>query len=470
MLSASFRDCFGDERLDKRGNKFIRDLLVKGTHSIRQISRSSSDQKGVYRFLKNGRTTEALIVKSMGARCGAAVKGKVVLSIQDTTEINLYKHRGRIKKDGTVGVTNAPKNGLGFMVHPSLVVDAATCMPYGYCDVHIWNRSAERKAKRPGDRFKYQKLPIRKKESYRWLSSCEAAKKNLREASAVVIVQDREGDIYEQFATVPDEQTHLLIRAKTDRSLPGGGKLFSTLSESGPAGTYSIAIEGDKRKGQLKRTAQLEVRFREVTIKNTSRTAKDAVAALTLWCVEAREINAPAEVKQPVCWRLLTTVPVTCLSEALTITEWYSCRWLIEEVFRLVKKEGFDIEASELQSGAAIRKLCLLILDTVIQIFQLRIALDEPEEEGMAAGVCFTQTEMQCMEMQSKKMEGKTEKLKNPFRPSSLKYATWVIARLGGWKGYASERKPGTTTLWIGLEKFYDIYNGWQLVADVSTR
>ena len=63
---------------------------------------------------------------------------------------------------------------------------------------------------------------------------------------------------------------------------------------------------------------------------------------------------------------------------------------------------------------------------------------------------------MKCADMQCKKMEGKTEKLKNPYKKSTLQYATWVIARLGGWKGYASERKPGITTLWIGLEKFYE--------------
>ncbi|MBI3882724.1 MAG: transposase, partial [Sphingobacteriales bacterium] len=46
----------------------------------------------------------------------------------------------------------------------------------------------------------------------------------------------------------------------------------------------------------------------------------------------------------------------------------------------------------------------------------------------------------------------------------------WIIARLGGWKGYSSERKPGITTLWIGLEKFYDTYNGWRMIKDVYTR
>ena len=53
MLSASFENCFGDKRLDKRGNECVRRLLVKGTHAIRQISLTSAEQKGYYRFLKN---------------------------------------------------------------------------------------------------------------------------------------------------------------------------------------------------------------------------------------------------------------------------------------------------------------------------------------------------------------------------------------------------------------------------------
>ncbi len=468
MLTASFRDSFGDKRLDERGNKFVRDLLVRGSHSIRQISQSSSVQKGHYRFLENERTPESVITSSISKRCALAVKGKVVLSIQDTSEINLYNHKNRINKDDSIGTTNAPKNGLGFMIHPSLVVDAANCFPYGYCAVHIWNRSLEREDKATKDRHRYKKLTIENKESNKWQASSKATKVNLKEAAMVIIVQDREGDIYEQFATIPDAQTNLLIRAKSDRALPEGGKLFSKLSKCKVAGTYEIKIDGDNRKGQKKRTAKLEVRFTEVTLKNSSRTAKTAAATVKLWAVEAREVGGTS--KQKVCWRLLTTIPVTTLSEALMIIEWYSWRWIIEEVFRILKKEGFNIEASELESGRSIKKLCLLMLDAIIKIFQMRIAWDEPEDAGLPAEICFTKAEMKCADMQCKKMEGKTEKLKNPYKKSTLQYATWVIARLGGWKGYASERKPGITTLWIGLEKFYDTYNGWMMAKDVSTR
>lgn len=468
MLSSGFENSFGDKRLDKRGNACVRRLVTKGVHAIRQLGLTSSEQKGYYRFLKNIRTRQAAITSSISKRCGVAVRGKVVLSIQDTSEINLYKHKNRLKKDGSTGLTNAPKNGLGFFIHPSLVVDAATCFPYGYCHVEIWNRGLTRKVKKVKNKHEYKKLSIEKKESNKWQTSSIAAKTILTEAQTVIIIQDREGDIYEQFATIPGAKTHLLIRAKTDRSLPEGDKLFNKVSMCNLAGTYAIKIDGDKRKGQIKRVAQVEVRFTEVEIKNCSRTAKNVAPIVKLWCVEAREVEGPGV--NPIWWRLLTTIPVTILSEALQIIEWYSWRWIIEEVFRILKKEGFNIEASELESGGSIKKLSLLMLDAIIKIFQMRIAWDEPEEAGLPAGICFTEKEMQCIEAQCKSLEGKTEKLKNHSKKNTLKFATWVIARLGGWKGYASERKPGITTLWIGLEKFYDTYNGWMLALDVSIR
>lgn len=153
---------------------------------------------------------------------------------------------------------------------------------------------------------------------------------------------------------------------------------------------------------------------------------------------------------------------------ALLCIEWYTCRWTIEEVFRILKKEGFNIEASELSQGKAVRKLTLMILETIIKLFIMQIAYDAEEETEPRS--CFSQEEIECLDVQIQQLEGKTEKLKNPYKPSDLKRYIWVIARLGGWKGYLSERKPGITTFWIGLQKFSTIMQGWMLFRDVSRR
>ena len=67
------------------------------------------------------------------------------------------------------------------------------------------------------------------------------------------------------------------------------------------------------------------------------------------------------------------------------------------------------------------------------------------------------------------KLEGKTQKQKNPFRPESLAWASWVIARLGGWTGYASERPPGPITMHNGLTQFAAIAQGFALARPNKT-
>ena len=54
----------------------------------------------------------------------------------------------------------------------------------------------------------------------------------------------------------------------------------------------------------------------------------------------------------------------------------------------------------------------------------------------------------QRLEQLNPKLEGNTKKQKNPYPPSSMAYAAWVVARLGGWSGYASQRPAGPITMW----------------------
>lgn len=149
--------------------------------------------------------------------------------------------------------------------------------------------------------------------------------------------------------------------------------------------------------------------------------------------------------------------------------EWYSWRWTIEEVFKILKKKGANIEASELEYSSSVRKLSIIILETVIKIFLMRIAYNDPETV-ISTDSWFSELEQECLEHQIEKMEGKTDKLKNKHQKNDLKRYVWCIARLGGWKGYQSERKPGITTLWIGIMKFNSIMEGYLLYRDVSTR
>lgn len=451
----------------KRGNSILNRLFANSVHSIRRLAVNDSEAKAFYRFLQNDKVSESDIIRNMSANCRSCIAGKTVLCIQDSSEINLFRHRTRIGQDEHVGITNASEAGLGFFIHPSLVLDAGSLIPYGFADVKVWNRRQEPMAK---DRSHAKNMaPVSEKESYKWIESSLKSKEALGEASSIIIIQDREADIYEQFCLIPDERTHLLIRAKANRILADKTRLFDHLSALQKAGEYQIMLEGDSRRAVKKRTATIEVRFSKITITSSQYNDKSLPATKDLYAIEAREVTDGME--NPILWRLLTTLTVEDFDTALLCIEWYTCRWMIEEVFRILKKEGFNIEASELEYGKGVRKLCLLMLETIIKLFLMQIAYAMPEEEGpIAPQCCFSEQEIECMEQQMNQLEGRTEKLKNPYKPSDLKRYIWVIARLGGWKGYGSERKPGVTTFWYGLQKLTAIMQGWLLFRNVSKR
>lgn len=464
-LSRRFQDLV-DKRLIERGNKIYQDLFNKSIHSIRQICATESDAKGMYRFLKNDRVSEVDIIRNQQLNCVNSCKGRYVVCIQDTTEINLSSHRGRIKRDEFIGTTNSKSDtGLGFLVHPSLVLDAQTGIPYGYSAIKIWNRSLEFKNKFERE---YSKLPIEEKESNKWIEVSKQTQETIEDSvQGMIIIQDREGDIYQQFATIPNGKTELLVRARTNRTLVDKTKLFSCLDVQKSQGSYQIHVQSCSKTKRKERQATLEVRYKEVEIKNTDKTCKIEKQTTKLFLIEAKEIDYAGS--DNICWRLLTTIPVNDLNTALNCIEWYSWRWTIEEVFKILKKEGFNIEASELESAKAIRKLCLMIMEIVIKIFLMRIAYNEPELE-IEASTCFSESEQECLEYQIQKMEGKTQKQKNPYLKDQLSRYVWCIARMGGWKGYSKQRNPGITTLWIGLKKFDSLMEGWELHKNVSTR
>ncbi len=459
MLKRDYSSLFGDLRLEKRGIQFMDRLFSSGTRSIQKLSVTRAEQKAFYNLLKSRKVSEEVLTGELRKRCKQLAEGKVVLSIQDTTEINLTAHSNRINKDTGIGNIGSFSFGqMGFYMHPSLVVDAENFFPLGFSDLHIWNRSFGTESKQ--DRG-YKRQPIEEKESYRWISASQKSKECLESAEAVIIVQDREGDIFEQLERVPDKKSFLLIRSSENRRLEGGGLLWDGFNQVPAAGSYKILINNE-----MPREAEVEVRYMKATLKPPKNKRESKPCAI--YAVEAKEVNSPSS--SPVLWRLITSWPVEDFNDALLIIQWYSCRWVIEEVFRMVKKEGFDIESSELESAMAIRKLGIMLLDTVLKLLQMHIAYNMPEELGPPVETCFSEEEIVCLKSLNTSLQGKTVKLSNPYQQDKLKWAVWVIARSGGWKGYTSQQPPGMTTLFHGIQKFTNIMQGWTLLKDMGTR
>jgi hypothetical protein len=449
---------FIDKRLDKRASKLSALLYFGRSSSVHEITMTEAEQKATYRFLSNEKVEEKILIDTAKERSSYLCEGKDVLVIQDTTEINLDNHRNRIQRGTGIGLTGNNEN-LGFFLHGSLVLDAYSETILGFSDIQLWHRDEDKEDKQQRD---YKKLPIEEKESYKWIKASTESKQHLSKATSVTFIEDREGDIYEQFASIPDERTHLIIRSRDNRRLSNGGKLFEHLAVQPSAGSYNIEVVKDIRKEVESRTATVEVRFCKIRIAKPQLLKKVGVAGeIELNAVEVREVNGPAG--SSILWRILTTHTVNTYEDAVRIINNYRQRWYIEQLFRLLKKKGFKVESSELETGWAIRKLTVMILNSALRVMQLLLAYNN--EESQTIEQVFEEGEIKCLQQINDTLQGGTEKSKNKNNPHRLSWATWIIARLGGWKNYNSKRPPGPIVLKKGLDKFTAIYQGWQLAA-----
>ena len=432
-------------------------MLSEKTAILHQSSKNRCDYVGNCRFFNNATVTNQQLSKPLIEQTAKAAFGKSVVVIEDTTEVNYEGHKNYLSlKDGELGPIGRDKE-IGFFMHPSIVVDQSTEMLLGVSDVYIWNRA---KGKADKHERQYSKQPIEEKESNRWLASAQRSKVALKDASAILFIADREADIYEAFVAIPDDRCDVLIRSRANRELYGKDiRLQEALTEQAVAGNISLTIRAvHKRTG---RDATLAVRYMKVSIARPKHLAKSMLDYVDVYAVEARETSAVAAGEKPIRWILITTREVNNLSDALSVIKNYGLRWQIELLFATIKSKGLNIEASQLETGRALKSIAVMSLIVAVKINQLRMGRDNIT---LPATIIFTNTQIALLHILIPRLEGKTITQKNPHPSETIAWAAWGIARLGGWKGYAkNESPPGNKTMYWGWNKFETLYQGWQL-------
>lgn len=126
-----------------------------------------------------------------GSEC---VGHKHVLCIQDTTELSYDHIKGRLDKDDPdFGDGSMQLKKYSIFVHPTMIVDAESCLPIGFSSVRIWNRERIEGRKKTNKRAT---LPYKDKESYRWTLSAKESTECIPSDVRKTIVGDRESDVY----------------------------------------------------------------------------------------------------------------------------------------------------------------------------------------------------------------------------------------------------------------------------------
>jgi hypothetical protein len=440
-----------DRRLRRRLRRLLDTLTDQPNCSIPQATGNRNDMDGAYDFFKN---TARVCPTAIVASCLPETRSRLddcprVLALQDTTDLNFAGLKATTGLGYTSGAT-VP----GLLLHSTLAV-RPDGLPIGLLTQQIWARDPAAKG-RTRDR---RRRAATDKESYRWLDHAQAARAALPADRTVVHVADREGDIYEWLAAPRPAHAHLLVRvAQAHRVVVHGpdgatGALAAVVRAQAPLGIYELEVpRADDRPA---RRAVLTLRVAAVAVqppRNAPRRAQ--LSPVPVWVIEAYEEDPPAGEKA-LCWRLVTTEPVTTWEEAIRALEEYALRWRIER-FHFVLKVGCLVEQLQLETAPRLANAVAVYSQVAVRL--LRLTYRARVEPAAAAESEFTAEEVAVLAGCRSQQERRSG-----LGVRTLAEAVRVVARLGGHLGRKGDGPAGAKVLWRGLRRLHDRVLGYRL-------
>jgi hypothetical protein len=448
----------GDERLDERLVSLLSDLGSRPNLSIPAACGGRAEMKAAYRFFDNDKVTFDNVVEPHVVRTKERMSAyAVVLLVQDTTEVDLTRPEQEVTGAGELDGARR-----GFLLH-EMQAFTPDGTPLGTVWAEVVNRTeGVSHASAAAKRLERKQAPIEEKESMRWLTGLRQGRQVAQELPKVqcVCVADSEADIYELFAEPRGEvPVHWLIRACQDRASTESGKHLRAQVLATPA-LYEVELmirgrraktaaeDRARRQNRETRQAKVEVRAARVTLRPPQRPDRK-LPAVTVNVVLVREPNPPSG-ETPVEWILVTTLPIDTLEQVRTIVDYYCVRWCIEILFRTFKS-GCRIEHRRFEHVERVLPCAALYLIVAWRtLFVCRMGRNCPDMDCQAI---FQPSEWQAVWVAVKRK-------KAPKKIPRLVEMVHLIASLGGYVERPNS-EPGTQTLWIGLQRTYDLAWAW---------
>ena len=449
----------GDERLNARLEMLLSELGNRPNLSIPAACGGRAEMKAAYRFFDNDKVTFDKVLESHIARTKELVaEQKVVLLPQDTTEIDLTRLEQEV-----VGAGELDGSRRGVLLHEmhAFTTDGT---PLGTVWAEVLNRTEGVSHASAADKnHQRHHTPIEEKESIRWLRGLRQARALAQEVPGVqcVCLADSEADIYEWFAEPRGTQAvHWLIRACQDRAVEGdvGQRLREQVLATPLRYEVELLIRGRqaktaaedraRRQNRETRQAKVEVRAATLTLRPPWRFDRE-LPPVTVNVVLVREPNPPAG-EPAIEWMLVTTLPIDTPEQVRLVVEYYCVRWCIEILFRTLKS-GCRIERRRFEHVD--RVLPCLALSLIVAwrtLFVCRLGRSCPDLDCEAI---FEPSEWKAVWVT---VHGK----KPPKKAPRLSQMVHLIASLGGYVE-RPESEPGVQTLWIGLQRMYDLAWAW---------
>jgi hypothetical protein len=445
----------GDARLNRRLGTMLVALGERPGKSLPTAFQDWANTKAAYRFFANENVSEDKILAGHFAASALRVQATdgPILVLQDTTEFSFK--RAEPEKIGFTKTScgHRTKEGrhhqhtiCGMLMHVSLAVTPEG-LPLGLTAAKFWSRDKFKGTAALKRKVNPTRVPIEQKESMRWLDNMRLSTKLIGAPERCIHIGDRESDIYELFCLARELRTNFLVRSCVDRLAEDGETTIAqVMAGIEPGGTHLVRFRDAAGQPQ---EARLSVKFASMTVLPPIGKQK-SYERQRLQIIHAEEIDPPTH-RDPLLWKLITTLEVTSLAEAVHKLECYARRWSIETFFKTLKT-GCRIEAIRLTTADRLANCIALACVTAGRIFWMTM-LRRAEPAGAPAAV-LTDTELALLD--------RTSPAPRPEQPRDLNFYLTAVARLGGYLARRHDAPPGTTVLWRGFSRLADLVIGFE--------
>jgi Transposase DDE domain len=432
--SQEFFHCkINDKRLISNLIEFTDCLFKSPSLPISHFSSSKAQQDRFYRLIGNQRVSLDKIMESHKnetlRRCKES-NSKEIIVIEDTSLLE-----APYVDSWESGILHAKGDKKGFIYHSTLAIDGDNFEPLGVVNNLLWIRPFKINSEQEDSTSRKS----RPRESIKWiLPQLEIAVDFYKlkiQNKKIIMVADRESDIYENYVNMKILGHSYVFRMCHNRNTDNNGEKSNTYDdiENEPIRFYKkVEIEGNGKRP--KEVVQVSVRAKTIEFLPSKTFGTKEKIKVNVVLVKEEHVT----LNNPLWWLLVTQEPIETDEQIKRIVEIYESRWIIEEFFKGLKT-GCKIEKRKLESSKSFENFLAISIIATWKILSIKIASERKNDTSNN----LSKTEIEVLN----KITNRRHTQKTPSK-EILK----TIASMGGYNIYL-KTPPGWQTLWRGYER-----------------
>ena len=444
--------CLGDQRRTRSLVDLADRVLAHPAGSLPDKFADPNALQRCYDLMNSPPVTHAAVLQPHRQRTRRLLDEHhgVVLFLRDNTELDFS---GKRSLHGCLGQLGSSYQ-RGYICHNILAVNPTDRSVFGLAGQFLHVRDQV-----PDDETQAQKRVRQTRESRLWLGGLEDFG-SAPPGALWVDLADAGCDTFEFLDSQDAGRRPYLIRAAQDRRIWAGHEaVHGPRRQKGPtllgylrdcAEVSRRTLPVSARDGRPARSAVVAVASAAVQIRPPEQpNGEHHTEPLPVWAIRVWEVEAPADGGEPIEWVLLTNVETATGEQAWQKVDWYTCRWVVEELHKGMKT-GCSIEAPQFTTAAALQPMIALLSVVAVALLNVRDLSRQEQTQDLPAER-FVPPE------QVRVLSGWRY---GDDRPLSVREFYLALARLGGHLNRQRDHPPGWLVLWKGWTKLQLMVEG----------